>query len=121
MMKSWFIRYLKETSLTSIFITWSLVALGLATALQLAGATIAGASRFSESVQTVMPWLFPLRALIYVYGAHFWWTRCRSLIQENPRPDQQRRARNRMAAACFLYILLVEYAAWSSVLEVRAS
>lgn len=120
-MKSWLIRYLKETSLTSIFITWSLVALGLATALQLAGATYAGAGRFIESVQTVMPWLFPFRALIYVYGAHLWWTRYRLLIQEYPSPDLQRRARNRMAAACLFYILLVEYAAWSSVLEGRAS
>ncbi|MGP0172671.1 hypothetical protein ACSVIJ_12390 [Pseudomonas sp. NCHU5208] len=120
-MKSWFIRYLTKTSFTAIFITWSLVALGLAMAMQFAGATFAGAGRFSESVQTAMPWLVPLRILIYVWGARYWWTRYRTLIEASPLPDRQRRARNRIAAACFFYILLVEYTAWSSVLEVRAS
>lgn len=116
-MKARVVRYLTESKFSTLVVTWSLIALLAAVAIQLAGTSMLGFPRFSQVFALSTLWLIPLRLLVYISAAYAWWCYSRRMIAASDTPELERRARNRTSLACILYVAALEYGSWTSGME----
>ncbi len=117
-MKARIIRYLTETKFSTLLVTWCVIALLLAVAIQVAGVSAMGFTRFAQFLELASPWLLPLRLLVYGSAAYSWWRYSRLALSTSNSPDLERRARNRISVVCAIYIVALEYGSWASTKEI---